>query len=311
MNSEVFTVREKGEGAIRADCFVASLGMFTRSQIDRRSVTIRDLGGRKLKLSKRLAEGSKVVVEWEDPPSCDIAPEPLNLRILYEDDNSLVIDKEQGVVVHPAHTHMHGTLVQGLLHRYAQFDTLFPNDRVRPGIVHRLDKDTSGIIITAKNPQALEFLSAQFRDQSVKKHYLAITRGIPRNAEGEIDSPIGRHPYDRKTFAVNVPHAKTSLTRYRLLGQAADYALLLLRILTGRTHQIRVHLKSMGTAVLGDPIYGVQDSLFLDATLMLHSWKLAIEIQGAGKKNFTAELPSRFCSIMDQLGMKLPEDLLD
>jgi len=306
MNREVFTVRQGGEGAIRADCFVASLGMFTRSQIDRRSVTIRDLGGRILKPSKKLTEGVKVVVEWDDPPSCDIAPEPLALKILYEDENSLLIDKKQGVVVHPSHTHMHGTLVQGLLHRYARFDALFQGDRVRPGIVHRLDKDCSGLIIAAKNPQALEFLSAQFRDRSIKKRYLALTRGIPRKAEGEIDSPIGRHPHNRKIFAVNVPHAKAALTRYRLLGQSAGYALLLLRILTGRTHQIRVHLKSMGTPVLGDPIYGDGDSLFPDATLMLHSWKLGIEIQGVGWKNFTAELPYRFRSVMDQLGMRLP-----
>ncbi len=303
MNSEDFPVQISPGDTVRVDSFVASLGLFTRSQISRRSVTVRNASGHELKFSKHLRDGDVVRVEWDDPPSSDIMPEPVSLDVIYEDDLCIVINKAQGVVVHPAHGHIHGTLVQGLLYRYRALDEAFGGDRVRPGVVHRLDKDTSGLIIAAKTPEALEFLSGQFRERSVKKIYLAVTRGKPPASEGEIDLPIGRDPRDRKKFAVRVRNSKDALTRYRLLGETGGYGLVQLRILTGRTHQIRVHLQSLGCPVLGDPVYSRRDSVYPDSTLMLHSWKLSIQLPGSGKKRFTAPLPDRFTEILSELGI--------
>ncbi len=144
MNSEEFTVQISDDENIRVDSFVASLGLFTRSQISRRSVSVKDSSGMVMKFSKRLRDGAVVSVEWDDPPSSEINPEPVEIDAVYEDENCIVINKNQGVVVHPAHGHLHGTLVQGLLYRYKDFDEAFAGDRIRPGIVHRLDKDTSG-----------------------------------------------------------------------------------------------------------------------------------------------------------------------
>lgn len=303
MNREEFPVEIPEDDSIRVDRFVASLGLFSRSQIAQRSVTVKDIDNRELKLSKRLKNGDLVVMEWDDPPSSEIHPEPVELDLIYEDSNCVVINKAQGVVVHPSHGHLHGTLVQGLLYRYENIENEFGGDKVRPGVVHRLDKDTSGLLIAAKNAESLEYLSSQFRERTVKKNYLAIVRGRLPEQEGEIDRPIGRDQRDRKKFAVKVRNAKQALTRYRVLGYDKGYSLVKLRILTGRTHQIRVHLLSLGCPVLGDPIYSRKDTIFPDCSMMLHSWKLALMIPEFGKKRFVAPIPDRFSRIISELGM--------
>ena len=305
MNSECFTVRIPEGETIRLDRFIASLGLFTRSQISRRSVRARSIHGDELKFSRRLQDGDEIVVDWDDPPESDILPESMELDILYEDENCIVINKAQGVVVHPALGHVHGTLVQGLLHRYEGFEDSFGGGRVRPGIVHRLDKDTSGLIVVAKNPAAMDFLAKEFRDRTVKKTYLAVTRGSPPETEGEIRSPIGRDPRDRKKFQVDTRNAKDALTRYRVLSQSGTHAVVQVRILTGRTHQIRVHLKSMNTPILGDAIYGQNDSRMPGASLMLHAWKLSIRLPSGEKRRFEAKIPPRFQTAAAALGLNL------
>jgi 23S rRNA pseudouridine1911/1915/1917 synthase len=305
MNREEFPIQIDDEKSIRVDRFVASLGLFTRSQISQRSVTVKGPEGQVLKLSKRLKNGDQVIVEWDDPPSSEIVPESMDLDVIYEDDHCIVVNKMQGVVVHPAYGHIHGTLVQGLLYRYAEMEKAFGGDRVRPGIVHRLDKDTSGLLIAARDVETLAALSRQFSDRSVKKTYLAIVRGKLPKSEGEIDLSIGRDPRDRKKFAVNVRNSRSALTRYRVLAVSGGYSLVRLRILTGRTHQIRVHLLSQGCPILGDPIYSRRDTGFPDSTLMLHSWKLSIQIPGVGKKGFLAPLPERFTEILSELDIDL------
>lgn len=303
MNREEFPVEIPEGDSIRVDRFVASLGLFSRSQIAQRSVTVKDVENRNMKLSKRLKNGDLVVMEWDDPPSSEIKPEPVELDLIYEDSNCVVLNKAQGVVVHPSHGHLHGTLVQGLLYRYENMENEFGGDRVRPGVVHRLDKDTSGLLIAAKNVETLEYLSSQFRDRTVKKNYLAIVRGRLPDLEGEIDRAIGRDPRDRKKFAVKVRNSKQALTRYQVLGYTKGYSLVKLRILTGRTHQIRVHLLSVGTPVLGDPVYSREDLVFPESTMMLHSWKLALMIPEFGKKRFVAPVPDRFRQIISELGL--------
>lgn len=303
MNREEFPVEIPEGDSIRVDRFVASLGLFSRSQIAQRSVTVKDVENRNMKLSKRLKNGDLVVMEWDDPPSSEIKPEPVELDLIYEDSNCVVLNKAQGVVVHPSHGHLHGTLVQGLLYRYENMENEFGGDRVRPGVVHRLDKDTSGLLIAAKNVETLEYLSSQFRDRTVKKNYLAIVRGRLPDLEGEIDRAIGRDPRDRKKFAVKVRNSKQALTRYQVLGYTKGYSLVKLRILTGRTHQIRVHLLSVGTPVLGDPVYSREDLVFPESTMMLHSWKLALMVPEFGKKRFVAPVPDRFRQIISELGL--------
>lgn len=301
MNRDEFPVKLPQGNPIRVDKFVASLGMFTRSQISHRSVRVLDTQGRILKLSRKINDGDTIVIEWNDPPASDILPESMDLDVVYDDEDCIVLNKAQGVVVHPAYGNLHGTLVQGLLHRFENLDKSFNGDRVRPGVVHRLDKDTSGLIIAAKNPEALEALASQFRNRSVKKTYLALLHGVPNPPEGQIEESIGRDPRNRKKFTVGVRNAKDARTLYKVLESNDGYALVQLRILTGRTHQIRVHMKSMGCPVLGDAVYGRRDSNFPQATLMLHSWKLKIRLPSGESKRFTAPIPSRFYDVLDRL----------
>ena len=307
MNSEEFGVELADNETLRADKFVASLGLFTRSQISRRSVRIRDSRGVEIKFSQKLRNGDVVTVDWDDPAPSEIEPEDVPLDVLYEDAEALVINKPQGMVVHPAHGHLHGTLVQGLLYRYAGWDTIFGGDRVRPGIVHRLDKDTSGLIVAAKSPEVLEKLAKQFRKRSVEKTYLAISRGQAPSSGGELDMPIGRDPRDRKKNTTDGVNPKKALTSYELLFESNSYSLLKLGLHTGRTHQIRVHLKAISCPILGDPIYSRKDARFPDATLMLHSWKLTINLPGAGVRSFVAPVPRRFVEILSILKIPLPE----
>jgi len=310
MNSEEFLVCLPGDESIRVDRFVAALGMFSRSQIIRRRVRVRDNHGIELKYSKRLKNGDAVVVEWQSPPSSEIEPEALHLDVLFEDANCVVINKQRGVVVHPAPGNMHGTLVQGLLHRYSGFDCRFGGDRLRPGIVHRLDKDTSGVMIAAKNMPSLERLSAQFRAKRVRKTYLAICRGQPPGAQGEIDDSIGRDPRNRKRFAVGVRNSKPAITRYRLLGESGNYSLLQIEMLTGRTHQIRVHLCSIACPILGDGVYSRRDSIVGNCGLMLHSWKLGIDLPGLGARVFQAAPPEDFAAMLDRLSIDFHRSVL-
>ena len=306
MNRERHTVQIPEGESVRLDKYISSLGFFTRSQISHRSVRVFTPQGKELKLSRCLIDGSEIIVEWDDPPATDILPEEMELDILYEDENCIVIDKEQGVVVHPSLGHVHGTLVQALLFHDRNFDEQFSGDRMRPGIVHRLDKDTSGVIIAAKHPEALEFLASEFRNRMVKKTYLAITKGCPPGNEGDINKPIGRHPTNRKIFQVGTKNAKAALSRYRVLSRNDGYALVQVRIHTGRTHQIRVHLKHVDSPILGDCLYNSTDSKMPEASLMLHAWKLGIKLPSLGKRCFEAKIPSRFTQAAKIFKLTLP-----
>ncbi len=305
MKSARFRIRLPEGETIRLDQYIATLGLFSRSQISRHSVVASDGHGTLLKLSRRLQDGEMLHLEWEDLPPSRILPESMNLNILYENEDCAVIDKPQGIVVHPAIGHMNGTLLQGLLHRYAGLESRFDGECIRPGIVHRLDKDTSGLIIIAKHQPALDFLAEEFRQRRVKKVYLAIIRGKLPTSEGEITRPIGRDPRNRKRFKVGTRNAKEAHTYYRVLSRCGDYSLIKVRILTGRTHQIRVHLKSMNTPVLGDPIYGRADSLLPDASLMLHAWKLSLTLPSNVKRRFASDIPLRFFQTAETLGLDI------
>jgi 23S rRNA pseudouridine1911/1915/1917 synthase len=287
----------EGEG-LRLDRYVAEeLGLLSRSQIKARKLKAL-LNGREAKLSRPVKRGDSLFLSWEEAESLSLIPEDLPLKIIYEDNNVVVIDQEQGMAVHPGAGLRSGTLANALLFRMGLEKTA----SLRPGIVHRLDKDTSGVLIAAYNDAALAFLAAQFKERTVKKSYLALVRGRPPSEQGGIETFLIRDPANRKTFTVSESRGKRALTAYRLLRSWDDYALLLLRPRTGRTHQLRVHLKHLGCPILGDPLYGKSDKRFPQASLMLHAKRLVIRLPPDGTlMDFAAPLPPRFRALIRRL----------
>jgi 23S rRNA pseudouridine1911/1915/1917 synthase len=243
-----------GEAKRRLDHFLVEAGLLgSRSQI-RKLIAggqVR-VDGVVAKPGERLRVGQRVVAERPIARAETAAAEAIDLRVLYEDEFLLAVDKPAGLVVHPAPGNWSGTLVNALLHRWR--DTPRDLDPERCGIVHRLDKDTSGVILVAKDLETHEAVSRLFRQREVRKQYAAIAYGSPRLDVGEIDAPIGRHRVDRKKMAVR-RGGRHAITRYEVIERYRGAALLYLYPLTGRTHQIRVHLASIGHAILDDPVY--------------------------------------------------------
>jgi 23S rRNA pseudouridine1911/1915/1917 synthase len=239
----------------RLDAFVAAGGLgLSRSQarhlIDAGAVRV---WGAARKPGYVVRAGDHVAVEITPPPPMLAEPEDLPLDVLYEDTLLIAINKAPGMVVHPAPGRWQGTLVNALLHRWGQAPSA---DDPRPGIVHRLDRDTSGVMVIARTPAALEHLARQFRDRTVVKRYLAVVRGVVRRDELVIDAPIGRHPTERKKMSTRARSARTALTRIRVLERFAAATLVEAAPQTGRTHQIRVHLAARGHPIVGDAVYG-------------------------------------------------------
>ncbi len=297
--SEIFTVDLNIENGLRADRYIADyLGIFSRSQIKNRDVRI-IINNKEVKLSKVLFSGDIITVEYNNPAVMNLNPEKMNLNIIYEDSNTIVVNKTQGMVVHPGAGNFTGTLVHGLLYHCLEMKNKFPDEDIRPGIVHRLDKDTSGVIISAKNPETLEFLSSQFRNKTTKKTYIAIIRGNPVRREGRIETNIARDLKDRKKFCVSEDRGKKAVSSYKVLETWGSLSLVLLKLETGRTHQLRVHMLHLGTPILGDPVYGSKASHFPEASLMLHAYKLSINLPGSNSPGFfTAPVPDRFYEII-------------
>jgi 23S rRNA pseudouridine1911/1915/1917 synthase len=240
------------------DVFLAgALPAFSRATlrraIDAGHVRVDDFA---CKASQRLRAGESVTVLQLEPPKDGPAPQNIPLSILHEDDAVIVVDKPPGMVVHPAKGHWAGTLASALAHHFGTLSTR--GGPTRPGIVHRLDRDTSGVIAVAKNDQAHDALAAQFKSRDVEKQYLAIVAGMPRMDRDVIDEPIGDHPTHREKKAIHRedPNARPAVTEYEVLERFAGYAFVLARPQTGRTHQIRLHLTHIGCPVLCDRLYG-------------------------------------------------------
>jgi 23S rRNA pseudouridine1911/1915/1917 synthase len=297
------------EGAARADLYVAeTAGVLSRSQIKARGAIIR-VNGAEAKPSRPLKEGDRLEVLWTEEAPLSMEAQDIPLSILYEDERVLVIDKAQGMVTHPGAGNRRGTLANAVLH-IVRTDRAAQPERARPeparaGIVHRLDKDTSGLIVAAKDLEAQVFLAEQFKGRSVRKEYLAILRGRPAPESGRIADRLGRDRRDRKRFASVEAGGKAAVTDYRVLAswssagsgsaRSESYSFVSLRPKTGRTHQLRVHMAGLGTPILGDPVYGRKDGRFPEATLMLHAYRLRISLSGAEAPSvFRAPLPPRF-----------------
>ncbi|MBC6713615.1 RluA family pseudouridine synthase [Treponema sp. Marseille-Q3903] len=315
-------VPEDYENQERLDKFIASLpnGM-NRSKL-KSGVNEILLNGKKVKLSQKVKAGDIIDIQWEDNIPDNIEPENIPLDIIYEDDDVTVVNKKQGMVTHPACGNWNKTLVNALLYHWGrksieQIKEGCTSDiiqRRRPGIVHRLDKETSGIIITAKNRDAEEFLQKQFKDKSNQKEYILIVTGRPPHRNGDIRTNIIRDPKNRHRFkAVDISdEGKFSRTIYHCIACYGNYSLLRVRIKTGRTHQIRVHMKYLGCPILGDSIYNKPDSLFPDATLMLHSVQLKIKLPGDNQlTTFRTSVPNRFKRVEKKLKEKFPKTVLE
>lgn len=249
------------------------------------------------KAKQQVCSGDSISVTIPEPEGAAALPEDIPLDILYEDEDIILINKQHGMVVHPAAGNLDGTLVNALLH-HCKGQLAGIGGVERPGIVHRLDKDTSGCIIVAKNDLAHQSLVKQFHDRSNEKRYLAVVQSPPAKKEDSIFTHIGRHPVNRlKMAVVNPGSGKAAITDYRVLHQAGDGTCLVLCDLhTGRTHQIRVHMLHIGTPILGDPIYAKPARQPVPADrLMLHAWQLVIDHPRTGERmSFEAPIPEPF-----------------
>ncbi len=242
----------------RLDTFVSEcLPDISRSQlkklIDSGQIT---LNHAQTKASNKLRGGESIQVILPDPEPIAALPEAIPLHILYEDQDLIVIDKPAGMVVHPAAGHSHGTLVNALLHHCTDLAGI--GGELRPGIVHRIDKDTSGVLVVTKNDLSHQHLATQFKDHSIKRRYLALIHGAPSDQSGIIDQPIGRHPTQRKKMSSKAKKSKRAVTHWKILKQynINRLSLVELQLETGRTHQIRVHFTEINCPLIGDPLYG-------------------------------------------------------
>lgn len=291
---------------VRLDVWIVSATGLSRTLLGRDDTVIK-VDGNPAKKSSIARPGSFVSVSYTQDVFEDIEPEDIPLDVIYEDSDILVINKPQGMVVHPAAGNHSGTLVNALAARYGRefVESMSPDeeeDFTRPGIVHRLDKDTSGVMVVALNPKSHSALASQFAAHTVSKTYIAICRGQFMPRSGTVSTNIARDGRDRKRFCAVQSGGRSALTKYNVIEQYARHAYCSVSILTGRTHQIRVHMSSIGHPVLGDAIYARRDPEFPDATLMLHARRLEIDHPSTGERmTFSSPVPERFTSVLRRL----------
>ena len=257
--------------------------------------------GKPGKKNDKLNVGDAVSYEIPEPKAVDIAPKEIPLDIVYEDEDLLVINKPKGLVVHPAAGHQDDTLVNGLL--YALGDDLSGiNGELRPGIVHRIDKDTSGLLAVAKNVLAHTMLASQLKDHSMARTYEAIVCGVLKEDSGTVDAPIGRHPSDRKKMCVTQRNSKPAVTHWEVVRRYRGYTHIRCKLETGRTHQIRVHMAYIGHPILGDTVYGHKKPELGQSSQCLHAGVLCFAHPKDGHPVMVfAELPQYFKDVLNKL----------
>lgn len=259
-----------------------------------------DVNGLPARANYRLRKGDSVVVRIPPPVELVVEPEPIPLDIYYEDADVVVVNKPRGMVVHPAEGNYSGTLVNALLHHCRDLSGI--NGVMRPGIVHRLDKDTSGLLMVAKNDFSHFDLARQLGERSVERRYLALVHGSVKHDRGTVDAPIGRHPKDRQKMAVEPRNGRPAVTHYRVLGRYDSFTHLDLRLETGRTHQIRVHMAYIGHPAVGDARYGPAKNPFGLEGQFLHAALLGFVHPRSGeRKVFEAPLPEELQKVLDKI----------
>ena len=294
---------ETGE---RIDSFLSGKTEFTRTRIQQlikdKNITV---NGKATKSSYKIEENDEIVIEVPEAETTEIKPENIKIDIVYEDSDIAVINKQAGLVVHPAHGHYSGTLVNAILYHIKDLSGI--NGEIRPGIVHRLDKDTSGLIVIAKNDKVHTTLTEMFQEKKIRKTYLAILKGKLNKSEGKIVTQIGRDKNDRKKMTVidDVAKGKNAITNYRVISQNNLFTLVKVNIETGRTHQIRVHMRHLGYPILGDSVYGRKDN---EKRQMLHAYKLEFLHPVTGHQmEFTGEIPEDFQKALKKSDLKIDE----
>ncbi|MFP5200353.1 MULTISPECIES: RluA family pseudouridine synthase [Bacillus] len=258
-----------------------------------------EVNGKQVKANYKVQAGDQIKVDIPDPEELDVEAEPMDLDIYYEDADVLVVNKPRGMVVHPAPGHVSGTLVNGLMAHCKDLSGI--NGVMRPGIVHRIDKDTSGLLMVAKNDMAHESLVNQLVAKTVTRKYTAVVHGIIQHDTGTIDAPIGRDKKDRQSMTVTKENAKQAVTHFDVIERFKDFTVVECRLETGRTHQIRVHMKYIGYPLAGDPKYGPRKTVDFNGQL-LHAGVLGFDHPRTGEYiEFTAPIPADMQDFIDSL----------
>lgn len=307
---EILTISED-EDDTRIDKILANRYSDLRSRsyfqylINNEFVTI---NGQIVKKQFRPRAGDEVRVEFVLTPELNLTPESIPLSIIYEDDYILAINKPAGMVVHPAPGNWSGTFVNALIYHCKDIESRFFQQSARPGIVHRLDKETSGVLIAAKDAQTQQKLAELFSSRQVKKVYYAICLGSPKR--GVVNAPIGRHPIHRKQMCVREEGGREAITQYEMVASDGKLSVLSINLITGRTHQIRVHMKHLGTPILGDSTYGnkQQNERYQAKRQMLHARTLALKHPVTGESlTLTAEFPDDMKQFFEKIHYQPPE----
>jgi 23S rRNA pseudouridine1911/1915/1917 synthase len=289
----------------RLDVYIAQeLDEVSRSYIQK---LIKDglvkVNGEVVKPKYSVSQGDLINIRLPKPKRLEVNPENIPIEIVYEDSDIAVVNKPQGMVVHPAPGNFSGTLVNALLYHLDCLSSI--NGIIRPGIVHRIDKDTSGLLMIAKNDMAHIKLSEQLKEHSITRVYYTLVLGNIKEDKGTINAPIGRHPVDRKRMAVTEKNSKDAITHYEVLERFINYTLLKVRLETGRTHQIRVHMSYINHPVIGDPIYGSKKQEFNLKGQLLHAKTIGfIHPRTEEYMEFDSELPEHFTRVLDILRNK-------
>ena len=296
MDELTITARTSG---IRLDKYIADNSEISRSFAAKLAedgkITV---NGKAADKKTKLNVGDEIIIEIPSPKTLEAQPQDIELDIVYEDDYVIVVNKPQGMVVHPAPGNPDGTLVNGLLY-HCSLSSI--NGVIRPGIVHRIDKDTSGLLIVAKTNEAHESLSAQLKERKALRKYHCLVNGNIKEDSGTIDKPIGRHPSDRKKMAV-ITGGREAVTHFNVLERFGQYTLAECILETGRTHQIRVHMASIGHSIVGDPVYGIKKERFKTNGQLLHAKTIGFVHPVTGAlMEFDSELPPYFTAILDKL----------
>lgn len=259
------------------------------------------LGGQPAKASTRLKVGDCLCLSLPEPKALELTPEALPLEYVYEDEDILIINKPKDMVVHPAAGHSSGTVVNAVLH-HCQGQLSSINGELRPGIVHRIDKDTTGLLVVCKNDQAHRALAQQLKQHSITREYVALVHGRLKTEEGTVDAPLGRSRADRKKQAIDYIGGRDAVTHYRVLERLGQFSLLSCTLDTGRTHQIRVHMASIGHPLLGDEVYGPKKAPFKLQGQCLHARRLGFIHPRTGQYiEFSAEPPAYFSELVEKL----------